>query len=107
MLPPGTERSATGHAVDAETGGRGIAGGPGALEAERLAAARRDGGVVAQVRCGDALAGLADGRVPGIGDLLITGERERECPAIDRRRTSVADGDVGREPALPVARAVG
>src|SRR6185437_4527283 len=67
-------RSGAGRAVHREAGRRGVAGGPGALEAERGVAARRDRAVITQAGDGHVLAALAGVPVPGVGDLLIAAE---------------------------------
>src|ERR1035438_10164079 len=82
-----------GRAIDGEGGWDGVAGGPGALEAHRGAAARRDGGVVAGVGDRHALPALRGHAVPGGGDLLVTREGELERPAADRRCAAVPDAD--------------
>ena len=54
--------------------------------------------VVADVRGGDLGAGLGDGGVPRLGDLLTGGVRPGQGPAVDRV-AEVGDGDVGAEAA--------
>ena len=80
-----------GGAVDGEAGGRGVAGGPGALEADGGAGAGGDRRVVVLVGDGHALTTLGGHPVPGVGDLLITREGEAQRPAVDRRRASVGE----------------
>src|SRR5713226_3953442 len=100
-------RSAASGAVDAEAGWCGVVAGPGALEAERLAAAGGDGGVVAEVGGRHVRSALRDGGVPRVGYLLIAGEGEGHRPAADRRGAGVADGDVSGEAAGPLVLGVG
>src|SRR5581483_86812 len=70
--------------VEGEGAGAGVVRCPGALEAELDVAAGRDARVVADVGgCGGA-AGLREGGVPGVGDLLVSGEGPLQRPAVDR-----------------------
>src|SRR5947209_7542635 len=91
-----------GGAVESEGGRRGVAGVPGALEAERRVSARGDGAVVAGVGGRHGRPGLGGCRVPRAGDLLVTREREGQCPAVDRAGPGVGDGHVRGEPAGPL-----
>src|SRR5262249_6756149 len=72
--PAGPAGSGTGGAVQAKTDGCRVATGPGALEADGDAPAWADRAVIAGVGRGDVAAALADGRVPRVGDPLVTRE---------------------------------
>src|SRR5450631_2293934 len=95
--------SATAGAVEGEAGGCGVVGGPGALEAHGGAGAWADRAVVTGVGGGHGGSALGDGRVPGVGDMLVAGEGELQRPAVDRRGAGVPDRDVGHEAAAPLA----
>src|ERR1017187_9685086 len=95
--------SAAAGAVEGEAGGGGVVGGPGALEAHGGAGAWADRAVVTGVGGGHGGSALGDGRVPGVGDMLVAGEGELQRPAVDRRGAGIADRDVGHGAALPLA----
>src|SRR5581483_9583853 len=93
--------------VEGEGAGAGVVRCPGALEAELDVAAGRDARVVADVGgCGGA-AGLREGGVPGVGDLLVSGEGPLQRPAVDRGGAGVGDRHVRGETAGPLVLHVG
>src|SRR5260221_6556916 len=90
-----------GGAVDRERRRVSDAAGPGALEAVRDVAARRDGAVVAGVGEGGVLPGLGEAAVEVAGDLLVAGEGEGQRPPVDGGRAGVLDDHLGGEAAGP------